>query len=119
MVLLLEVCSLELPLGELSLEVDAEWCSLVVSGATTIGAGAATTIGGAGATTTGAGYAATTGGAGATFVVSLELVVLEVCANPTAAIPNNIAIPKDKAAIFKCFTMTISVSSTDDKSIPE
>jgi hypothetical protein len=115
-VLLLELCSLESPLGELSLELDAEWCSLVVSGATTIGAGAATTIG-AGATTTGAGYTATTGGAGATFVVSLELVVLEVCANPTATIPNNSTIPM--AAVFKCFTMTISVSPTDDRSIPE
>ena len=116
--LLLEVCSLESPLGELLLELDAEWCSLVVAGATTIGAGAATTIG-AGATTTGAGYTATTGGAGGEVVVSLELVVLVVCANPTAAIPNSIAIPKDKAAVFKCFIMTISVSSTDDKSTPE
>jgi len=61
-VLLLEVCSLESPLGELLLELDAEWCSVVVAGSTTIGAGAATTIGG-GATTTGAGYTATGGGA--------------------------------------------------------
>jgi hypothetical protein len=61
-VLLLEVCSLESPPGELSLELDDEWCSLVVAGSSTTGAGAATTIGG-GATTTGAGYAATGGGA--------------------------------------------------------
>jgi hypothetical protein len=63
-VLLLEVCSLESPPGELLLELDAEWCSLVVAGSTTTGAGAgaATTIGG-GATTTGAGYTATGGGA--------------------------------------------------------
>lgn len=117
--LLLEVCSLESPLGELLLELEVEWCSVVVSGATITGAGAATTIGGAGATTTGAGYTATTGGAGATFVVSLELVVLVVCANPTATLPSSTAIPREKAAGFKCFTMTISVSSTDDRSTPE
>jgi len=75
LVLLLEVCSLESPPGELLLELDAEWCSLVVAGATTSGTGAATTIGG-GATTTGAGYTAT--GGGAAVVVSLELVVLVV-----------------------------------------
>jgi hypothetical protein len=116
-VLLLEVCSLESPLGELLLELDAEWCSLVVDGSTTIGAGAATTIGG-GATTTGAGYTAT--GGGAAVVVSLELVVLVDCANPTATLPNSTAIPKDKAAVFnECFTMTISVSSADDRSTPE
>jgi hypothetical protein len=103
-VLLLEVCSLELPAGELSLEVDDDECSLVVAGATTIGAGAATTIGG-GATTTGAGYTATAGGAAV--VVSLELVVLVVCANPTATLPNSTATPKDKAAVLnEFFTMT-------------
>jgi len=53
LVLVLEECSLELPLGELSLDEDA-WCSLVVveGGATTTGA--ATTTGGAGAIMTGA-----------------------------------------------------------------
>ena len=102
--LLLEVCSLESPPGELLLELDDEWCSLVVDGSSTTGAGAATTIGG-GATTTGAGYTAT--GAGASVVVSLELVVLLVCANPTAALPNSTAIPKDKAAVLnEFFTMT-------------
>jgi hypothetical protein len=117
LVLLLEVCSLESPLGELLLELEAEWCSLVVAGARTIGAGAATTIG-AGATTTGAGYTAT--GGGAEVVVSLELVVLVVCANPTATLPNRTARPKDKAAVLnECFTMIISVSSTDDRSTPE
>ena len=49
-------------LGELLLELDVAWCSLVVAGSTTTGAGAATTIGG-GATTTGAGYTATGDGA--------------------------------------------------------
>ena len=40
-------------------------------------------------------------------MVSLELVVLEVCANPTAALPNSTAIPKDKAAVLnEFFTMT-------------
>jgi hypothetical protein len=40
-------------------------------------------------------------------VVSLELVVLLVCANPTAALPNRTAIPKDKAAVLnEFFTMT-------------
>jgi hypothetical protein len=117
LVLLLEVCSLESPLGELLLELDDEWCSLLVDGSTTTGAGAATTIG-AGATTTGAGYTAT--GAGASVVVSLELVVLEVCANPIATLPNRTAIPKDKATVLnEFFTMTISVSSTDDRSITE
>jgi hypothetical protein len=119
-VLLLELCSLEFPLGELLLELDAEWCSVVVVGASTIGAGAATTIGGGGATTTGTGYTATTGGAGAAVVVSLELVVLLVCAKPTATLPNNTAIPRDKAAVLnEFFTMTISASSSDDRSIPE
>ena len=114
--LLLEVCSLESPAGELLVELDDELCSLVVAGSTTA-AGTATTIGG-GATTTGAGYTAT--GAGASVVVSLELVVLVVCANPTAALPNSTAIPKDNAAVLKeFFTMTISASSTDDRSTPE
>ena len=39
--LLLEVCSLESPPGELLLELDDEWCSLVVDGSSTTGAGAA------------------------------------------------------------------------------
>jgi hypothetical protein len=40
-------------------------------------------------------------------VVSLELVELVVCANPTAALPNSTAIPKDKAAVLnEFFTMT-------------
>lgn len=40
-------------------------------------------------------------------MVSLELVVLLVCANPTAALPNSTAIPKDKAAVLnEFFTMT-------------
>jgi hypothetical protein len=117
-VLLLEVCSLESPLGELLLELDAEWCSVVVDGSTTTGAGAATTIGGGGATTTGAAYTAT--GGGAEVVVSVELVLLVVWANPTATLPNSTAIPKDKAAVLnESFTMTISVRSTDDRSIPE
>ena len=115
--LLLEVCSLESPAGELLFELDDELCSVVVAGSTTAGAGTATTTGG-GATTTGAGYTAT--GAGASVVVSLELVVLVDCANPTAALPNSTAIPKDKAAVLnEFFTMTISASSTDDRSTPE
>jgi hypothetical protein len=104
LVLLLELCSLVLPLGELSLD-DDERCSLVVvdGSATTIGAGAATTIGGAGATTTGAGYTAT--GAGAEVVVWLLVLELSVLsANPTAALPNSAATPKAKAAVFnECF----------------
>jgi hypothetical protein len=40
-------------------------------------------------------------------VVSLELVVLEVCANPTATLPSSAAMPKDKAAVLnEFFTMT-------------
>ncbi len=116
--LLLEVCSLESPAGELLLELDDELCSVVVAGSTTAGPGTATTIGGGGATTTGAGYTAT--GAGASVVVSLELVVLVDCANPTAALPNSTAIPKDKAVVLnEFFTMTISVSSTDDRFMPD
>jgi len=110
-VLVLELCSLVLPLGELSLD-DDERCSVVVvaGSATTTGAGSATTIGGgaattigAGATTTGAGYTAT--GAGAEVVVSLvELVLSVLSANPTAALPNSTATPKAKAAVFnECF----------------
>jgi len=116
-VLLLELCSLESPAGELLFEFDDEWRSLVVDGSSTAGAGTATTTGG-GATTTGAGYAAT--GAGASDVVSLEVVVLVDCANPTPALPNSAAMPKDKAAVLnEFFTMTISVSSTDDRFIQE
>jgi hypothetical protein len=76
LVLLVEECSLESPLGELSVEFEDEdeW-SVVVAGA--IGAGATTTAGG-GATTTGAGYTATPGGAGAVVVVSLVLFELVV-----------------------------------------
>jgi hypothetical protein len=103
LVLVLELCSLVLPLGELSVD-DDERCSLVVvaGSATTIGAGAATTIG-AGATTTGAGYTAT--GAGADVVVWLvELVVSVLSAYPTATLPNSTATPKAKAALFnECF----------------
>ena len=105
--LLLELCSLVLPLGEFSVD-DDERCSLVVvdgsaGSATTTGAGAATTIGGGGATTTGTGYTAT--GAGAVVVVSLvELVLSVLSANPTAALPNSAATPKAKAAVFnECF----------------
>jgi hypothetical protein len=103
LVVLFEVCSLVLPLGELSLDVVDDECSLVVGGgATTIGAGAATTIG-AGATTTGAAYA--TAGAGAEVVVWLvELVVSVLCANPTDTLPNSTAIPNDKAEVLnECF----------------
>ena len=109
--LVLELCSLVLPLGELSVD-DDERCSVVVvdGSATTIGAGAATTIGGAGATTTGAGYTATGAGytatgAGAEVVVWLvELVVSVLSANPTAALPNSAATPKANAAVFnECF----------------
>jgi hypothetical protein len=64
LVVLVEECSLDSPLGESLVEFDDE-CSVVVSGAT--GAGATTTAGGA--TTIGAGYIAT--GAGAEVVVSL------------------------------------------------
>ena len=40
-------------------------------------------------------------------MVSLELVLLVVCANPIAALPNSTAIPKDKAAVLnEFFTMT-------------
>ena len=94
-------CSLEPPLGELSLD-DDEWCSLVVvgasatTGAATTTAGAATTIGGGGAITTGA-----TGGAGATLVVSLdELEVSVVSANPTATLPNRAAMLRAIVAVF-------------------
>jgi hypothetical protein len=71
---------------------------------TTTGAGAATTIGGG--ATTGAGYTETAGAAGAVVEVSLvELeLVLSVCANPTATLPNMTAMPKAKAAVFdECF----------------
>jgi hypothetical protein len=95
LVLVLELCSLVLPLGELSVD-DDERCSLVVV------AGSATTIG-AGAATTGAGYTAT--GAGADVVVWLvELVVSVLSAYPTATLPNSTATPKAKAALFnECF----------------
>jgi len=76
LVLLFEVCSLELLPGDPSFELeDDDECSLVVAGgATTTGAGTTTT--GAGATITGAGTTATTAGAGAEVVVWLvELVV--------------------------------------------
>jgi hypothetical protein len=98
LVLVLEECSLESPLGELSLD-DDEWCSVaVVDGSTT--AGSATTIGGEGATAIGGAY--TTAGPGAEVVLSLdrELEVSVVCANPTATLPNSTATPKDKAAVF-------------------
>ena len=79
--------------------------SVVVAGAATTMGGAITTAGG-GATTIGAAYA--TAGAGAEVVVSLllELVESVVCANPTAALPNSTATPKDSAAVFnECFTI--------------
>lgn len=105
--LLLELCSLVLPLGELSLD-DDERCSLVVvdgsaGSATTTGAGAAMTIAGGGATTIGAGYTAT--GAGAVVVVSLVVLELSVLsANPTAVLPNSAATPRAKAAVLNvCF----------------
>lgn len=104
LVLLFELCSLVVPPGELSFELDDDECSVVVAGgsATT---GAATTIGGGGATTIGATYA--TAGAGAEVVVVVfEFELVEsVCASPTATLPNSIATPKDKAAVLKeCFT---------------
>lgn len=107
LVLVLEECSLEVPLGELSFELeDDDECSVVVGGET--GAGATTTAAG-GAITTGAGYTVTTAGAGAAVVVSLvlfELVVSVVAANPMAALPNSAAIPKHTAAVVdECFTM--------------
>jgi hypothetical protein len=71
LVLLFDECSLESPVGELSVELDDDECSLVVAGATEAGA----TITGAGATTTGAGYTVTTRGGGGEFVVSLDDVV--------------------------------------------
>jgi hypothetical protein len=103
-------CSLESPLGELSLD-DDEWCSLVVvgssatAGAATTTAGAATTIGGGDATTTGAPYAV--GGAGATLLVSLdELELSVVSANPTATVPNRAAALRAIVAVFnKVFIM--------------
>ena len=103
MVELCDECSLlESPLGELSFEFeDDDECSLVVvEGA--IGAG--TTITGAGATTTGAAY--TTAGPGAAAVVDsvvVELVVSVESAKATGTLPNRIAIPKDKAAVFNEF----------------
>jgi hypothetical protein len=69
LVVLVEECSLESPLGELSVELDDDECSVVVAGA--IGAGATTTTGGA--TSTGGGYTATAAGSGAEVVVSLVL----------------------------------------------
>jgi hypothetical protein len=105
-------CSLESPLGELSLD-DDEWCSLVVVGASattggaTTTAGSATTTGGAGATTTGA--AITTGGAGATFVVSLdEFEVSVVSANPTATLPNRAAALRAIVAVFSKVFIVVS-----------
>jgi hypothetical protein len=104
LVLLLELCSLVLPLGELSLDDDERCSLLVVAGsATTTGAGAATTMGGGGATTIGAGYTAT--GPGAEVVVWLVVLELSVLsANPTAVLPNSTATPKAKAAVLnECF----------------
>jgi hypothetical protein len=68
--LLFELCSLELLPGESSLEFeDDDECSVVVAGgASTTGPGTTTT--GAGATITGAGTATTAGGA--EVVVSLD-----------------------------------------------
>lgn len=75
MVVLLDECSLESPLGEVLVEFDDDECSVVVAGATTT-AGASTTTGGAGATTTAGAGATTTAGAGSEVVVWLvELVV--------------------------------------------
>lgn len=80
--------------------------SVVVAGAATT-MGGATTTAGAGATIIGAAYA--TAGAGAVVVVVsllFELVESEVCANPTATLPNSTATPKDSAAVFnECFTI--------------
>src|ERR1035437_4015829 len=74
-VLLSEVSSLELPLGEPSFELeDDDECSVVVGGDTTTGAGTTTT--GAGATITGAGTATTAGGD--EVVVSLDELVVSV-----------------------------------------
>ena len=105
-------CSLEPPLGELSLD-DDEWCSLVevgssaTAGAATTTAGAATTTGGAGAITTGA--AMTTGGAGATLVVSLdELEVSVVSARPTATLPNKATALRAIVAIFNRVSIVMS-----------
>jgi hypothetical protein len=76
LVLLFEVCSLELLPGELSLELeDDDECWVVVAGATTTGAGATTTAGGE--TSTGAAYT-TAGGAGGEVVVWLEELVVSV-----------------------------------------
>jgi hypothetical protein len=96
---------LELPFGvpSFELEDDAECSVVVVDGA--IGAGATTTGTGA-ATTTGAAY--TTAGAGAAVVLSVVvvLVVSVESANATGTLPNRIAIPTDKAAVFnECFMM--------------
>jgi len=123
-VLLPEECSLEVPLGELSLD-DDECCSLVVvagsatttaGGASTTVAGSATTTAGGASTIIGAGAATTTGagitttGAGAEVVVSLVVfeVVVSVCASPTATLPNSTATPKAKAAVFdECFIIDL------------
>jgi hypothetical protein len=112
-VVLLDECSLELPIGEPFEDDDV--CSVVVDGATA--AGATTTVGGA-ATTTGAGYATTA--AGAEVVVSLELVVSVLSANTTPTLPNSTAMPKDKTAVFKeCFTMISPLVPHKNRSLPE
>jgi hypothetical protein len=102
---LCEECSLlELLSGELSFEFedDDEWSVVVVDGAI----GATTT--GTGATTTGAAY--TTAGAGATVELSVvvELEVSVESANATGTPANNIAMPKDKAAVFNEYFMMMS-----------
>ena len=111
--LVLEECSLESPLGELSFD-DDDLCSLVVvsGSATTTGGGAATTIGG-GATTTGAGYTAT--GAESEVVVLLDELVLSVLsAKLMATLPNNTATPRAKAAVFdECFIDDLRYSPDD------
>jgi hypothetical protein len=113
LVLVLEECSLESPLGELSFD-DDDLCSLVVvsGSATTTGGGAATTIGG-GATTTGAGYTAT--GPESEVVVLLDELVLSVLsAKPMATLPNNTATPRAKAAVFdECFINDLRYSPDD------
>jgi hypothetical protein len=97
-VLVLEECSLEVPLGQLLLELDDDDCSVVVvAGATTTGAGAITI---------GAGYT-TTGGFGDTVVVSL-VVVSVLPANAIDTLPHNVAIPRDKTTIFNRFFTMIS-----------
>jgi len=104
LLLLEDFSELELPFGEVSLEAEFDDDRSETTGA------AMTT--GAGATTIGAGCSITTAGAGAAVTVSLcwlseVFSTVSVPAHPMTALPNSIATPNDKAAVFNRLLMIV------------